>query len=704
MPPQRGGGGRPDAASFTAFDPAGAAPCAARESLDRYLEKCGGRAPPPPPPAPSLLPLYGYSLGLAAALAVLVRRIGVERFGTISADLANRYAALLHAAAHAPRAGGGGGAAAAAASGANPNAIATAAALPPPLPPAAAVQVAALHLFALHEVSQLPPAHAAASATAAAAAALPPPLSPSLLTPPAPLPPLLPLALALALRWLGDTLQALPRLPQLLPAAALLCRWFARRPWTLALAACEAEAQSMLAALAALVNTLPQGGESASRRTVPALLGDGGHGDGDGDGDAAARGGDAADAAAAAQEEESEEEWGALLEEDRELHGFLPASRPAAAASLSLPPLPPPPRTPSESECRRFRRGRIWALARAAQAAGALFCYPGLGYTSRERSATAGTAALAGGGGAGAGAGGGGIGGGGIGGGGGRGGERGGRGGRSGRGAPPLLFAPGAHVAETAAPAHAAPVAHATVHNGARAPAEIGEMVGVTGGGRGGGKGAGKGRGGGGGGGSGGAPLSQQAPLPLQQQLQQQQQQQQQLQRLQHQLDSLMAQQPQQQQQQPQSQQRAPRAAVPRAPPAAVPPGGPKPLIVIDAPNVAIRHGRSQTFSCRGIEIAIAFWARRGHRAVAFLPEFHLNYDSVGASKRSVELGLKDPKQVPPWSTMIHHGPLRPQAGARRLTSVILTRAAYSLGARRRAPAAAARGRVAARAHAAAGL
>ena len=60
--------------SFTAFDPAGAAPCAARESLDRYLEKCGGRLPPPPPVTPSLLPLHSYSLGLAAALAVLVRR------------------------------------------------------------------------------------------------------------------------------------------------------------------------------------------------------------------------------------------------------------------------------------------------------------------------------------------------------------------------------------------------------------------------------------------------------------------------------------------------------------------------------------------------------------------------------------------------------------------------------------------------------
>ena len=66
--------------------------------------------------------------------------------------------------------------------------------------------------------------------------------------------------------------------------------------------------------------------------------------------------------------------------------------------------------------------------------------------------------------------------------------------------------------------------------------------------------------------------------------------------------------------------------------------------------------------------------ARRGHRAVAFLPEFHLNYGAVGASKRSAELGIKDPKQVPPGSTVTHRDP--PWASA------MLTRAAYFPGRR----------------------
>jgi hypothetical protein len=141
-----------------------------------------------------------------------VRRIGVERFGTVLAELTRRYAALLHAAAQAPRAG------------AHPSATAAAAALPspPPLPPAAAVQVAASHLFALHEVSQ-PPAHTA-TATTTATALPPPPPPPSLLVPPVPLPPLLPLALTLALRWLGDTLRALPRSMVRPHARALACR------------------------------------------------------------------------------------------------------------------------------------------------------------------------------------------------------------------------------------------------------------------------------------------------------------------------------------------------------------------------------------------------------------------------------------------------------------------------------------------------
>ena len=44
------------------------------------------------------------------------------------------------------------------------------------------------------------------------------------------------------------------------------------------------------------------------------------------------------------------------------------------------------------------------------------------------------------------------------------------------------------------------------------------------------------------------------------------------------------------------------------------------PLIVVDTPNVAMRHGLNLKFSCRGIKLAIDFFHRAGHRVVAFLP------------------------------------------------------------------------------------
>ena len=45
--------------------------------------------------------------------------------------------------------------------------------------------------------------------------------------------------------------------------------------------------------------------------------------------------------------------------------------------------------------------------------------------------------------------------------------------------------------------------------------------------------------------------------------------------------------------------------------------------IVIDGSNVAMSHGRSHTFSVRGIQLVIDFFRERGHqKIVAFLPEF----------------------------------------------------------------------------------
>ena len=72
-----------------------------------------------------------------------------------------------------------------------------------------------------------------------------------------------------------------------------------------------------------------------------------------------------------------------------------------------------------------------------------------------------------------------------------------------------------------------------------------------------------------------------------------------------------------------------------------------KAKVVIDAPNVAIRHGKQKAFSSRGVEIALDYWQRQGHDAVGFLPQYYLDFDRVGSTKRAAELGLKDQRYVP---------------------------------------------------------
>jgi hypothetical protein len=68
-------------------------------------------------------------------------------------------------------------------------------------------------------------------------------------------------------------------------------------------------------------------------------------------------------------------------------------------------------------------------------------------------------------------------------------------------------------------------------------------------------------------------------------------------------------------------------------------------LVVLDAPNVAMRHGKhgsSKRFSCQGIKIAIDYWTQRGHKVLAFLPDFYMNYDYVNGKKRTAALGMSD--------------------------------------------------------------
>ena len=53
-----------------------------------------------------------------------------------------------------------------------------------------------------------------------------------------------------------------------------------------------------------------------------------------------------------------------------------------------------------------------------------------------------------------------------------------------------------------------------------------------------------------------------------------------------------------------------------------------------------MRHGLNKTFSCKGIEIAINHFRSLGHKVMAFMPDYYLNYDKVGGLKRASVLGF----------------------------------------------------------------
>ena len=54
-----------------------------------------------------------------------------------------------------------------------------------------------------------------------------------------------------------------------------------------------------------------------------------------------------------------------------------------------------------------------------------------------------------------------------------------------------------------------------------------------------------------------------------------------------------------------------------------------KPLIVLDAQNIAMRHGKDKFFSVMGIQIAINYWRKNGHQVVCFVPDYLLDYNQV---------------------------------------------------------------------------
>ena len=68
-------------------------------------------------------------------------------------------------------------------------------------------------------------------------------------------------------------------------------------------------------------------------------------------------------------------------------------------------------------------------------------------------------------------------------------------------------------------------------------------------------------------------------------------------------------------------------------------------MIVLDAPNIAMRHGtrgNSKKFSCAGIKLAIDYYQNLGHKVIGFIPDFYLSYENAGKHKRAADIGVGD--------------------------------------------------------------
>jgi hypothetical protein len=62
---------------------------------------------------------------------------------------------------------------------------------------------------------------------------------------------------------------------------------------------------------------------------------------------------------------------------------------------------------------------------------------------------------------------------------------------------------------------------------------------------------------------------------------------------------------------------------------------GPKPLIVLDAPNIAMRFGKGRQFRSAALNVVIVYYQRRGHKVVAFLPESYLDAERISGLRRA---------------------------------------------------------------------
>ena len=50
-------------------------------------------------------------------------------------------------------------------------------------------------------------------------------------------------------------------------------------------------------------------------------------------------------------------------------------------------------------------------------------------------------------------------------------------------------------------------------------------------------------------------------------------------------------------------------------------------------------------FSCRGIQVAVQYWVKNGHKVICFLPEYLFNYDEISQKKKQLKLDLNANKK-----------------------------------------------------------
>lgn len=65
-------------------------------------------------------------------------------------------------------------------------------------------------------------------------------------------------------------------------------------------------------------------------------------------------------------------------------------------------------------------------------------------------------------------------------------------------------------------------------------------------------------------------------------------------------------------------------------------------MIILDASNIAMRHGHNSFFSVKGIQLVAHYWKMNGHQLVCFLPDYLFSYDQVALKKKLNNMNIKE--------------------------------------------------------------